>query len=114
MALLATRKETSMKLGRTGNVAQIIDRPAYEFEIIAFTGEIVDSRTVADPVAALKSLGAKVSPALTRPGPLVITARDCVICGPDTDCICHTIEFGSPEYFARIDRLHGRNGADRG
>lgn len=64
---------------------------------------------VANPVAALNWLGAKVSPALTRPGPLVITARDCVICGPDTDCICHTIEFGSPEYLARFDRIHGRN-----
>lgn len=37
-----------------------------------------------------------------------ITARSCVICGPDTDCICHTIEFGSDEYFARLDRAHGR------
>jgi hypothetical protein len=56
----------------------------------------------------VKALNGKVSPALTRRGPLVITARDCVICGPKTDCICHTIKFGSPEYFARIDRLHGR------
>lgn len=62
----------------------------------------------ADPVAILGDLGAKWSPAFTREGPLTITARDCVICGPGTDCICHTIEFGSPEYYARLDRLHGR------
>lgn len=61
-----------------------------------------------DPLEALNTLGAKVSPALTRPGPLRITARDCVICGPDQDCICHTIEFGSAEYMARLDALHGR------
>jgi hypothetical protein len=37
-----------------------------------------------------------------------ITSRSCVICGPDKDCDCHTVEFGSDEYFARIDRAHGR------
>lgn len=58
---------------------------------------------------ALRALGAKISPALTRPGPLSITSRDCVICGPDMDCICDQIEFGSPEYFTRLDRLHGRD-----
>jgi len=60
---------------------------------------------------ALDQLGAKWSPAFSRPGPLTFTARDCVICSalnPGTDCICHTIEFGSDEYFARFDRLHGR------
>jgi hypothetical protein len=61
-----------------------------------------------DPVQILESLGAKMSPALTRNGPLTITSRDCVMCGPDTDCICHTIAFASPEYFERLDRLHGR------
>jgi hypothetical protein len=65
----------------------------------------------ADPHAVLEQLGAKWSPAFSRPGPLTITARDCVLCGPHQDCICHTIEFGSPEYFARLDRLHGRGGA---
>lgn len=37
-----------------------------------------------------------------------ITSRSCVLCGPDKDCDCHTVEFGSDEYFARIDRAHGR------
>jgi hypothetical protein len=59
-------------------------------------------------VAALNWLGAKWSPALTREGPLTITSRDCVLCGPAMDCICHTIEFGSDEYFARLDRIHGK------
>jgi hypothetical protein len=64
------------------------------------------------PIEILGRLGAKWSPAFSRPGPLEITARDCAICSvldPGTDCICHTIEFGSPEYFARLDRLHGGN-----
>lgn len=63
---------------------------------------------MSEPMEMLEQLGAKISPALTRPGPLRITARDCVICGPDMDCICHTIEFGSPEYFERLDKLHGK------
>ena len=68
-----------------------------------------------DPRGILDALGAKWSPAFTRPGPLTITARDCVICGPDDDCRCHEVEFGSDEYFARLDRLHGRtrNHGDR-
>lgn len=37
-----------------------------------------------------------------------ITARSCVLCGPDKDCDCIDVEFGSDEYFARIDRAHGR------
>lgn len=61
------------------------------------------------PLEILDALGAVVSPALTRPGPLVVAARDCVLCGPEQDCICHTIEFGSPEYMARLDRLHRWN-----
>jgi hypothetical protein len=61
-----------------------------------------------DAVETSASLGAKISPAFTRDGPLRITSRDCVMCGPATDCICHTIEFGSDEYFTRLDRLHGK------
>lgn len=61
-----------------------------------------------DPVATLDGLGAKWSPAFTRPGPLVFTSRDCVLCGPQQDCRCGEIEFDSPEYHARLDRLHGR------
>ena len=36
-----------------------------------------------------------------------ITSRSCVLCGPSKDCDCHTVEFGSDEYFARIKRAHG-------
>lgn len=61
-----------------------------------------------DPLEVLDALGAVMSPALTRPGPLVITARDCVLCGPEQDCRCHEVKFGSEEYFARLDALHGR------
>lgn len=62
-----------------------------------------------DPKVILDQLGAKWSPAFSRPGPLVFTSRDCVLCGPDQDCRCAEVEFGSPEYFARIDALHGRS-----
>jgi hypothetical protein len=37
-----------------------------------------------------------------------ITSRSCVLCGPGKDCDCASVEFGSDEYFARIDRAHGR------
>lgn len=65
------------------------------------------------PAELLEHLGAKMSPALSRPGPLRITSRDCVLCGPEQDCRCAEVEFGSAEYFARLDRLHGRGGAGR-
>ena len=61
-----------------------------------------------DPMQILDSLGAKWSPAFSRPGPLTITSRDCVLCGPQQDCICDSIKFGSAEYFDRLDRLHGK------
>jgi hypothetical protein len=51
------------------------------------------------------------SPAFARDGELTFTARDCAICSrlnPGEDCICNSIQFGSAEYFARLDRLHGR------
>jgi hypothetical protein len=38
-----------------------------------------------------------------------VTSRSCVICGPARDCDCHTVKFGSDEYFARMDRAHGRS-----
>ena len=41
-----------------------------------------------DPVSIVDQLGAKWSPAFSRPGPLTITARDCVLCGPERDCQC--------------------------
>jgi hypothetical protein len=55
----------------------------------------------------LDQLGAKWSPAFTRPGPLTITSRDCVLC-PGMDCECADITFGSPRYFAKLDAIHGR------
>jgi hypothetical protein len=61
-----------------------------------------------DPAEVLAVLGAVVSPAFSRPGPFVITARDCVLCGPERDCYCDQIKFGSAEYVARLDALHGR------
>lgn len=62
------------------------------------------------PAAVRKAdrLGAQWSPAIGRPGPLEITARDCVLCGPGRDCDCASTPFGSDEYFARLDALHGR------
>lgn len=65
---------------------------------------------VADPVGALAYLGAVVSPAVTGAAPLDEYA--CVLCRPAA-CNCAEIEFGSPEYMARIDRLHGRRGGAR-
>jgi hypothetical protein len=70
-----------------------------------------DRDTPASPAEILAELGAKWSPAFSRPGPLTITAYDCAICSrldPGTPCRCHEIEFGSAEYLARLDRLHGR------
>jgi hypothetical protein len=61
-----------------------------------------------DPMDILKSLGAKISPSLTGSGPLEINSRSCVICGPSRDCDCHTIKTFSPEYFRRLDALHGK------
>jgi hypothetical protein len=58
-----------------------------------------------DALAALRSLGALISPDLATGN---ITSRSCVLCGPQKDCDCASVEFGSPEYFARIDRAHGR------
>ena len=60
-----------------------------------------------DPIAALDSLGAKWSPAFSRPGPLVITARNCVLCS-GIECECAGVEFGSDRYFAKLDKIHGR------
>jgi hypothetical protein len=66
---------------------------------------------VADPVGALAYLGAVVSPAVTGDAPLDQYA--CVLCRPAA-CNCAETEFGSPEYMAKIDRLHGpRRGGPR-
>jgi hypothetical protein len=65
---------------------------------------------VADPVGALAYLGAVVSPAVTGDAPLDQYA--CVLCRP-APCNCAEIEFGSPEYMAKVDRLHGRRGGAR-
>jgi hypothetical protein len=61
-----------------------------------------------DPVSIVRSLGGKMSPALSRRGPLRITSRDCVLCGPSKDCDCASVEFMSPEYLRRLDAAHGR------
>jgi hypothetical protein len=61
-----------------------------------------------DPLAVLESLGGLISPALTGGGPLVIDQYSCVLC-PGRPCECAAIEFGSPAYFAKLDRAHGRN-----
>lgn len=60
------------------------------------------------PVKIVNELGGLISPALLRQGPLEFISRDCVICGPNIDCICDSIEFGSAEYFVRLDRIHNR------
>ena len=41
-----------------------------------------------DPIEMIHQLGGKWSPAFDRPGPLTFTSRDCVLCGPQTDCEC--------------------------
>ncbi|KJE20343.1 hypothetical protein FF36_05317 [Frankia torreyi] len=49
-----------------------------------------------DAVEAVQALGGLISPDMAT----------CVICGPS--CRCAEVEFGSDEYFARLDRVHGR------
>jgi hypothetical protein len=66
----------------------------------------MSDHTTPDPMDMLRRLNARISPALTGDAPL--DSYSCVLCGPLTACICHTIEFGSNEYFARLDRAHGR------
>lgn len=61
-----------------------------------------------DPVSIVKSLGGKMSPAFSRRGPLNITSRDCVLCGPSKDCDCASVRFGSAEYLRRLDAAHSR------
>jgi hypothetical protein len=61
-----------------------------------------------DLVAALNSLGAMRSPDFDAyaSGQLDAGRVRCVVCG-HAPCGCP--EFGTPEYFDLIDRLHGRN-----
>jgi hypothetical protein len=63
---------------------------------------------IRNPVAALNSLGAAWSPDFDAyaSGQLDASRVRCVLCG-HAPCDCP--EFGSPEYFDLIDRLHGRN-----
>lgn len=58
----------------------------------------------------VKTKGASIimSGALFSEGPMQITSRSCVLCGPDKDCDCASVQFGSDEYYARIDRAHNR------
>jgi hypothetical protein len=66
----------------------------------------VRPEVIADPLGVLQALGALISPALTGDAPLDQFA--CVLCGPSRPCDCASVEFGSTEYFARLDRAHGR------
>ena len=60
-----------------------------------------------DPAAALAALGAVWSPDFDAyaSGQLDASAVRCVLCG-HAPCDCPP--FGTPEYFALVDRLHGR------
>lgn len=62
---------------------------------------------LADPVGALEALGAVWSPDFDAyaSGELDASRVRCVLCGL-APCGCPP--FGSPEYFALLDRLHGR------
>ena len=64
--------------------------------------------TAMDPAEALRSLGALWSPdfdAYTS-GELDASQVRCALC---TNCPCDCPPFGTDEYFALIDRRHGRN-----
>jgi hypothetical protein len=60
--------------------------------------------------AALDQLGAKLSPDLSAyaSGDLDASQVRCVLC---THAPCDCPEFGSAEYLAALDRLHGRSPA---
>jgi hypothetical protein len=65
------------------------------------------------PAAALEALGAVWSPDLSAyaAGRLDASQVRCVLCGR-APCACPP--FGTPEYLAMVDRLHGRaRGGDR-
>jgi len=59
-------------------------------------------------VVKAKGVSILMSGSLFGQGPIEITSRSCVLCGPDKDCDCASVQFGSDEYFARINRAHGR------
>lgn len=65
------------------------------------------SVTATDPAAMLDALGAVWSPDFDAyaSGQLDASAVRCVLCG-HAPCDCPP--FGTPEYFALTDRLHGR------
>ncbi|MGI5247745.1 hypothetical protein [Dactylosporangium sp. CA-139066] len=62
---------------------------------------------MSDPVEAVNQLGAVWSPDFDAyaAGAIDACAVRCVLC-THTPCDCHPS--GSPEYFAALDRLHGR------
>ena len=64
-------------------------------------------RPVTDPVGALNTLGARWSPDFDAyaAGSVDAASVRCVLCGR-APCACPP--FGTPEYFALIDRVHGR------
>jgi hypothetical protein len=59
------------------------------------------------PIDALKALGAKVSPDFDdyAAGRIGVAQVRCVLCG---HAPCQCPPFGTPEYLALVDRLHGR------
>ncbi len=62
-----------------------------------------------DPKEALDNLGAKWSPDLDSYADGTMTASEirCALCAKAP---CECPEFGSPEYFALLDRRHGKGG----
>lgn len=68
------------------------------------------ARSKNPPPRKIKTGGVSVimSGALFGEGPIEITLRSCVLCGPDKDCDCASVQFGSDEYFARVNRAHGK------
>lgn len=61
-----------------------------------------------DPQEALDQLDAKWSPSFDdyAAGRIDASRIQCVLCG-QVPCCCP--DFGTPEYFALLDRVHGRS-----
>lgn len=75
------------------------------------TGEGEHQGEALDPVEALAALGAQWSPdfAAYAAGELDAARVRCALC---LAAPCECPPFGSPEYFALIDRRHGRGHAE--
>jgi hypothetical protein len=64
-------------------------------------------RAAVDPVAALEQLGALWSPSFDDYAAGRIGAES-IVCALCERCPCACPPFGTPEYFALLDRRHGR------